>query len=69
MSSTATRRFKRKIERDKKKGKAVTLSNPYGEMELNVPSIDEVEQYILDKSRELRMEYKPTKIENNGLQL
>lgn len=65
MSSSATRRFRRKVERDRKKGKLVSYTNPNGERELNIPTIEEVEEYILDKSRELRMEYKPAKIENN----
>jgi hypothetical protein len=55
MSSTATRRFKRKVERDKKKGKAMTYTNPYGETELNIPSREEVEEYISNKTKELRM--------------
>jgi hypothetical protein len=55
MSSTATRRFKRKIDRDKKKGKLVTYTNPYGERELNLPSEEEVQEYISNKTKELRM--------------
>ena len=55
MSSTATRRFKRKIDRDKKKGKLVTYTNPYGERELNLPSEEDVQEYISNKTKELRM--------------
>ena len=55
MSSTATRRFKRKIDRDKKKGKAVTYTNPFAERELNIPSEEEVQEYISNKTKELRM--------------
>lgn len=49
MSSTATRRMKRKINRDKKKG----IYKP--ERELNIPSEQELEEYISNKSKELRM--------------
>ena len=49
MSSTAARRFKRRIEQDKKKG----IYKP--ERELNIPTLDEVQEYISNKSKELRM--------------
>ena len=49
MSSTFNRRMKRKKEQDKKKGIYVQ------ERELNLPSIEEVQEYITNKSKELRM--------------
>ena len=49
MSSTATRRFKRKKEKDKKNGVYVQ------ERELNLPTPEEVQEYISNKSKELRM--------------
>ena len=49
MSSTSNRRFRRKIEQDKKKG----IYKP--EPSLNIPTLDEVQEYISNKSKELRM--------------
>ena len=69
MSSSATRRYRRFIEKQKSKGKYVEVTNPYGEREFNIPTEDDVQDYILNKTRELRMEHKPIKIETNGLQL
>ena len=50
MSSTFNRRMKRKKEQDKKNGVFVQ------ERELNIPTQDELEEYILNKTRELRMQ-------------
>ena len=58
MSSTAARRTKRRIEKDKRLGR-------YVEPQLNLPTEQDVEDYINEKKRELRFEYKPIKIENN----
>jgi len=69
MSSSVTRRYKRFIERQKSKGKYVELSNPYGEREFNIPSEDDVQDYILDKTREIRMDHKQIKIEPNGMRM
>ena len=69
MSSTAARRTKRRIEKDKRLGRYVEPLNPWEEKELKLPTEKDVEEYILDKTRELRMEHKPIKINNNGLQL
>jgi len=77
MSSSAYRRTKRKFERDRRLGKLgryvepveSKVINSWGERELDLPTPNDVEEYILDKTRELRMEYKPIKIEKNGLQL
>lgn len=49
MSSTFNRRMKRKKEQDKKNGVFVQ------ERELNIPTPAELEEYILNKTRELRM--------------
>jgi len=49
MSSTGTRRMKRKKEQDIKKG----IYKP--ERELNIPTEQELEEYISNKSKELRM--------------
>jgi len=49
MSSTFNRRMKRKKEQDKKKGIYVQ------ERELNIPTEQELEEYISNKSKELRM--------------
>jgi hypothetical protein len=49
MSSTSTRRMKRKKEQDIKKG----IYKP--ERELNIPTEQELEEYISNKSKELRM--------------
>ena len=50
MSSTFNRRMKRKKEQDKKNGVFVQ------ERELNIPTPTELEEYILNKTRELRMQ-------------
>ena len=50
MSSTFNRRMKRKKEQDKKNGVFVQ------ERELNIPTQNELEEYILNKTRELRMQ-------------
>lgn len=47
MSSTDARRYKRKMERDIKKGKV--------EEYLTIPTEKDVEDYVLNKSKELRM--------------
>jgi hypothetical protein len=47
MSSTDARRYKRKRERDIRKGKI--------EEYLTVPTEKDVEDYVLNKSKELRM--------------
>jgi hypothetical protein len=66
MSSTAARRTKRRIERDKKKGIYVEPANPWGEPELDLPTPQEVEEYVMNKSKELRMNnITPIKINNN----
>jgi hypothetical protein len=65
MSSTAARRTRRRIEKDKRLGRYVEPANPWGEKELDLPTEKDVEDYILDKTRELRFEHKPIKIENN----
>jgi len=65
MSSTAARRTKRRIAKDKRLGRYVEPTNSWGERELNIPTPNDVEDYILDKTRELRMEHKPIKINNN----
>lgn len=66
MSSSATRRFKRRMARDKKKGIFVPQTNMWGEPELELPTEKDVEDYILDKTRELRMmNITPNKINNN----
>lgn len=49
MSSTFNRRMKRKKEQDIKKG----IYKP--EMELNIPTEQELNEYISNKSKELRM--------------
>ena len=49
MSSTFNRRMKRKKEQDKKKGIYVQ------ERELNIPTEQELEEYITNKTKELRM--------------
>jgi len=49
MSSTSARRFKRRMEQDKKKG----IYKP--ERELNIPTEQELEEYISNKTKELRM--------------
>ena len=49
MSSTFNRRYKRKKEKDKKNGVFVQ------ERELNIPSPEEIQEYISNKSKELRM--------------
>ena len=49
MSSTFNRRMKRKKEQDKKNGVFVQ------ERELNIPTEQELEQYITNKTRELRL--------------
>ena len=49
MSSTSNRRFRRKIEQDKKKG--IYKLEP----SLNIPSEEEVQEYISNKTKELRM--------------
>ena len=50
MSSTFNRRMKRKKEQDKNNGVFVQ------ERELNIPTQNELEEYILNKTRELRMQ-------------
>ena len=65
MSSTAARRTKRRIAKDKRLGRYVEPVNPWGEKELELPTEKDVEDYILDKTRELRMEHKPIKRETN----
>jgi len=47
MSSTDARRYKRKRERDIKKGKV--------EEYLTIPTEQDVEDYVLNKSKELRV--------------
>lgn len=47
MSSTASRRTRRRIERDKKKGIVEEL--------LTIPTEKDVEEYITNKSKELRI--------------
>lgn len=62
MSSTANRRHKRKIERLKKKGKLTAADIMNEEMMLTIPTPKDVEEYIDNKSKELR-------VQTNGLQL
>jgi hypothetical protein len=49
MSSTDQRRWRRKMERDKKKGIYIP------QRELNIPTEQEMEEYISNKSKELRI--------------
>jgi hypothetical protein len=60
MSSTANRRHKRKIERLKKKGKLTAADIMNEEMMLTIPTPKDVEEYIDNKSKELR-------VQSNGL--
>jgi len=50
MSSTFNRRMKRQSDKNKKLGIVPK------ERELNIPTNDELEEYILNKTRELRMQ-------------
>jgi hypothetical protein len=54
--SSIIRRMRRKDERDKKKGTYVEEEKMY------IPSIEEVEEYILNKSKELRNQKSVTPI-------
>ncbi len=62
MSSSSNRRHKRKIERLKKQGKLTVQDLINDEMMLTIPTPEDVQEYIDNKSRELR-------IQSNGLQL
>ena len=50
MSSTLNRRTKRQLDKNKKLGLVPK------EKELNIPTQDQLEEYILNKTRELRMQ-------------
>jgi len=50
MSSTFNRRMKRQSDKNKKLGLVPK------EKELNIPTQDQLEEYILNKTRELRMQ-------------
>ena len=60
MSSTANRRHKRKIEKLKKKGKLTSEDIMNEEMMLTIPTPKDVEDYIDNKAKQLR-------VQTNGL--
>ena len=60
MSSTANRRHKRKIEKLKKKGKLTAEDIMNEEMMLTIPTPKDVEDYIDNKAKQLR-------VQTNGL--
>lgn len=57
MSSSANRRFKRRVARDVKKG----IAPP--EAQLRIPSIEEVAEYIMQKKQGIKLE-EPDKIKS-----
>ena len=60
MSSTRNRRHKRKIERLKKQGKLTAQDLINDEMMLSIPTKEDVQNYIDNKVKELR-------VQSNGL--
>jgi len=57
VSSSANRRFKRRVARDVKKG----IAPP--EAQLRIPSIEEVAEYIMQKKQGIKLE-EPDKIKS-----
>ena len=57
MSSSANRRFKRRVAKDIKKG----IAPP--EAQLRIPSIEEVAEYIMEKKQGIKLE-EPEKIKS-----
>lgn len=56
MSSSANRRYKRKIEKLKKKGKLTVEHIVNDDMMLNLPTPQDVQDYIDNKVKELRVQ-------------
>jgi hypothetical protein len=62
MSSSSNRRYKRKINKLKKEGKLTAQDIINDDMMLTIPTPEDVQEYIDNKSKELR-------VQTNGLQL